>query len=108
MSPGRFGQSLLPVATGATNAVHDAVFSEIGRGEELNYMVRTAQYKWFVQNGQASLFDLDADPYELHNLIASPAHSAVVQAMQQRLLIFLMQTQVNHAAGIKTSLRALA
>ncbi|MEZ4865039.1 MAG: sulfatase-like hydrolase/transferase [Caldilineaceae bacterium] len=99
MSPGRFGQSLLPVATGATDAVHDAVFSEIGRGDQLNYMVRTAQYKWFVQNGQAHLFDLDADPYEVHNLIASPAHSAVVQAMQQRLLDFLMQTQVNHAAG---------
>lgn len=99
MSPQRFGQSLLPVATGATEAVHDAVFSEIGRGDNLNYMVRTAQYKWFVQNGEEYLFDLDADPYELRNLIHASAYQDVVIKMKQRLLDFLMETQVNHSAG---------
>jgi len=99
ISPQRFGKSLLPVASGATTSVHDAVFSEIGSGEHLNYMVRTAQYKWFVHNGQEQLFDLEADPYELNNLIHSPAAREVVPAMKQRLLDFLMQTQVNHSAS---------
>jgi hypothetical protein len=31
------------------------------------------------------LFDLDADPYQLHNLIDSPDHSAVRQQLHDQL-----------------------
>jgi choline-sulfatase len=101
MSPDRFGCSLLPLVTGETDAVHDAVFSEIGR-RPLNYMVRTPRFKWFVRNGREALHDMAADPYELENLIDSEAHREIVDEMHERLRQFLMAKQVNFSEGYKS------
>lgn len=101
ISPHRFGTSLLPVATGEASTVHDAVFSEIGHGLHLDYMVRTPDYKWFQHRGQQSLFDMKADPYELNDLIDSVGHEAIGQVMRERLRTFLMETQVNYSADYR-------
>jgi arylsulfatase A-like enzyme len=42
-------------------------------------------YTVFFITGPAQLFDLDADPYQLHNLIDSPDHSAVRQQLHDQL-----------------------
>jgi arylsulfatase A-like enzyme len=98
-SPQRFGRSLLPICRSETNQVHDAVFSEIANGAHLNYMVRDERYKWMRQRGQEKLYDLDADPYELENLADRREYSDVSSRLRDRLLRFLMDTQVNHSAG---------
>ena len=38
------------------------------------------------------LFDLEKDPYELHNLAGDPAHQPVLQELRQRLRTWMMQT----------------
>ena len=94
--------SLLPLASGACPATHEAVFSEIGSGRGyLNYMVRQGEYKWFVTNGSESLYHLATDPYELHNLIEEECAQSVRFDMKERLLDFLLTDQTNHAAGYK-------
>ena len=66
-SPGKFGKSLLPVATGSAERVHDCVFSEIGNGGHRNYMVRGPRYKWHRYRGEEHLYDMRNDPFEQSN-----------------------------------------
>jgi len=95
--------SLLPILNGETDYVHDAVFSEIANGESFNYMVRDARWKWHVhgKNGRECLFDMTADPHETRNLAGSPDHDDTVRRLHDRLLRFLMSTQLNHARGYR-------
>lgn len=96
------GCSLLPSAQASGLATREAVFSEVGNRQGLNYMVRAGDYKWFVSgNGTESLFHLPTDPYEQHNLARESGAAAMRREMQERLLQFLMQDQENHAAGYK-------
>ena len=99
VSPHRFGQDLLPVATGRAEQVHDAVFSEIG-SKVPAYMVRTPQYKWFTQgpSHRMFLYDMESDPQEMEDLATAPEHKATVSVMRDRLCTFLMDTQVNFAS----------
>ena len=93
--------SLLPVVMGEADQVHDAVFSEIANGESFNYMVRNSQWKWYIhgKNGRECLFDMIADPHEMVNLARSPEHADTAQRLRDRMLTFLMSTQLNHARG---------
>jgi arylsulfatase A-like enzyme len=56
-------------------------------------MVRTAQYK-YVYNGPDidELYDLEADPAELRNLIDHPAYESVRQEMRERLVDWMYET----------------
>jgi arylsulfatase A-like enzyme len=50
--------------------------------------VRTKNAKYIQYRdleGMNELYDLDADPYEEHNLIASPAAAALLKTMQGEL-----------------------
>ena len=95
VSSGRFGASLLPVATGHADSVHDAVFSEIA--SKPRYMVRTDRYKWSLEAGREHLFDMANDPFELTDLGQSKAHADLRRSMQERLGAFLASTQVDRA-----------
>ncbi len=44
------------------------------------------KYIWYTQSGLEQLFDLDADPNECHDLIASPAHANNVARWRERMI----------------------
>jgi N-acetylglucosamine-6-sulfatase len=59
------------------------------------HALRTDQYKYMRYHGiwdLDELYDIQADPRELHNLIKSPAHQAVIKQMNQRLFEILEST----------------
>jgi arylsulfatase len=88
-----FARSLLPLARGDTGAVpRDAVFSELKR----EIMVRTRRHKYVVDAlGRGfQLFDLAADPHERRNLVGHPDYRAVEHELRDRILRWLVSTQV--------------
>jgi arylsulfatase A-like enzyme len=107
VSPGRMAKSQLPVATGKTASVRDVVISEIGTTPPLRMMARTARYKWWVEERGESLYDMEADPYEMHNLADDPAQKPVLEQMRARMLTELRTTQVNLSEGYKSKVKRL-
>jgi len=51
-----------------------------------------AAYQLQQRPPRYELYDLQADPYEFHNLTASPEHAAVFADLKQRLLAWREQT----------------
>lgn len=100
-SPYVSGRSLMPAIRNPGETVRDAVFCEIQQDGMLNYMVRGERYKWYIEKGKEYLYDLDSDPFEKKNLINSADHETVVSELRERLRRFLMEEQVNYAAGYK-------
>jgi choline-sulfatase len=96
-------ESLLPLVRGECEEIHDAVFSEIANGDSFNYMVRDARWKWYChgKSGRQCLFDMAADPLELHNCLGSPEYADTLRRLRERLLAFLMENQINHARGYR-------
>lgn len=82
------GRSLVPLL-GRDNAPddwRDMVFSEIERQPMHIIMGRTKKWKLNLYEGQAEeLFDLEADPGEHYNLIASPEHQDIIHGLQKRI-----------------------
>jgi arylsulfatase A-like enzyme len=108
VASGHFARSLLGVATGAEAEARDAVFAEIGHQQFLNYMVRTPRYAWWIHNGKQALYDMQADSYQLVNLIDSPAHHDVLAEIQRRHLEYFKTTQVNLSADYKPLLQRMS
>jgi arylsulfatase len=93
---GHYGISLLPVATGERDVVHDAVFSEIGSGpNKYRHMVCTNRYKWWIDNNREYLFDLEEDPWEMNNIAGE--HVERCKQMRERLLEFYLATPFDRA-----------
>jgi arylsulfatase A-like enzyme len=90
--PQSFGRSLLSAAGGQSATVRDAVFAELHR----HVMVRTERHKYAVdeQGRGYLLYDLVDDPHEQRNLIGHPDTRAVEAALRERLLGWLLSTQV--------------
>jgi arylsulfatase A-like enzyme len=95
------GRSLLPLTRGEAPAWRDAVFSELDwtfrgarrrlglpTGQHHAWMVRTDRWKYvhWTDGLRPMLFDLVADPAELHDRGADPALGGVREAMRERLL----------------------
>lgn len=101
--------SLLPIVRGETDHVNDAVFSEVANSSGFNYMVRDQKWKWYVhgRNEQQFLFNMELDPHEERNLISSTAHADTLQRLRDRMLRFLMTTQLNHARGYQPLFKRL-
>lgn len=80
------GESLLPLATGRTDASRDSAYACF-MGTTLNtsgYMLRRGRWKYVVYVGYpAQLFDMEADPKELHDL--SDREPEVVRALDAEL-----------------------
>jgi N-acetylglucosamine-6-sulfatase len=52
-----------------------------------NCAVRNKQYSYTrYRTGEEQLYDLAADPYELNNVAGDPAHSAIRDALHERLV----------------------
>lgn len=87
-----FGHSLLPILRGESDAVRDAVFSELGSRK----MVRAGDCKLVYDpdgDGAEELYDLAEDPHELSNRVADPSVHAIVADLQESLLDWMIQTQ---------------
>jgi arylsulfatase A-like enzyme len=93
------GRSLLPVVRGEPDPRPDDVFVQISESQ-VGRALRTPRWKYAVQAPGADgwtvpaadryveshLYDLDADPHELHNLVDSPAHREVRAELRARLV----------------------
>ncbi len=92
-------KSQLPVLKQQKKSVRQDAFCEIADRRKFGYMVRHGAFKWFVQEGEEHLYNLEEDPYEMNNLIDRQEHQAEVARLQSRLREFLMTEQINYSAG---------
>lgn len=84
------GLSLRPVVAGAADlpreyihGEHSACYSE---DMAMQYLTDGRyKYIWFTKDGREQLFDLDADPEELHDLSRNSAYSDVLALWRNRL-----------------------
>ncbi len=97
------GRSLVGLVRGEAGAWRDAAVSEcdysfrkarlmLGRepGQSRAYMVRTERWKYVEYDGfRPQLFDLAADPRELNDLGADPAHEGIRGELRERLFAWL-------------------
>ena len=81
--PGAQGRSMRSLLEGGTEPLQ-AVFSQ----EAPRLMVRTREFKlvFYIDRPYGELYDLEADPGELHNLFDDEAHRETRQSLQERLL----------------------
>lgn len=92
------GRSLLRLLRGEIDAWPEEVFIQISE-DHIGRAVRTHRWKYEITAEgnpwaqpdsdvytEACLYDLEADPYELCNLIGLDSHQEVVQIMRERLL----------------------
>lgn len=78
------GRSLWPHLRDAAAPGRDTVF---GHYEDLFRSVRTRHYKYIhhLKTVREELFDLGADPYELHDIAGIPAHAETQTNLRNRL-----------------------
>lgn len=93
------GRSLRPLLEGRTDRFRDDVFCEYQHTEEA--MIRTARHKliyrtrkaltdWYTPvetppGGTVRLYDLQADPQEMHNVSGDPANAELIDRLLDRL-----------------------
>ena len=77
-------KSIAPLLRGDKTPVYDAVFS---RYRDFQRMVRTKTHKLIVypQVKKMQVFDLEKDPWEIHDLSADPAYADVKADLMRRL-----------------------
>ena len=94
------GTSLLEIANGERPA--RIVFSEqhSAGAKSAVYMVRDGQHKYvrYMENYAPQLFDLSADPLELNDLAADPAHKEVLDALDAKLNALIDPVAIDRAA----------
>lgn len=82
------GRSLAPLLRDPRSDWPDAVFAEF-HGHHFPYpqrMIRTRRYKLVVNPADTNeLYDLEADPYELHNLYGHPGYADIQRELMTRL-----------------------
>ena len=89
------GQSLLPLFSGDPIPWRDCAFSNYN-GQQFGLvtqrMIRTehTKYVWNLTDVD-ELYDLDADPAELHNLIHDPAYAPILAELRKRLYESLLE-----------------
>ena len=90
------GRSLVPVLTGDTTSVRDALLCEF-HGDELGLysqrMIRRGSHKLvYNPNDLRELYDLSTDPAELHNLAYDQAHLTLRLDLEANLLELMDET----------------
>jgi N-acetylglucosamine-6-sulfatase len=102
------GRSLIAVANGDARGWRDEVLYEYFWERNFPqtptiHALRGERYKYIRYHGlwdSDELFDLEADPHEMKNLIRDPAHAKTIEAMNARLFEVLEET-----AGLAIPLR---
>jgi arylsulfatase A-like enzyme len=85
------GKSFAAIARGARDEHHQEVF---GYYEDSQRMIRTARWKLihYARAGRWQLFDLQADPDEIENLVDDPMRQAVVAELRDKLQAWRRRT----------------
>jgi arylsulfatase A-like enzyme len=93
--PHSHGRSLLPLLQGRENNWRSEAFAEC-HGQRFNY---TQRVLWrgddkYIFNGfdEDELYDLAADPHEMHNLAGDRARRSVLESMSARMWEIMRQT----------------
>ena len=103
------GRSILPLTRGQTADWPDNVFIQISESQ-VGRAIRTSRWKYSVSAPEKNawkdrdsdryteeyLYDLEADPYELCNLIGYVSHQEVTMVLRQRLLRYLAEVESAH------------
>ena len=98
------GRSILPLTSGKTEGWPEEVFIQISESQ-VGRAVRTHRWKYGVtapggrsaqgagseQYNEEYLYDLQADPYELANLIGRESHQEVAAVMRERLILRMVE-----------------
>lgn len=96
------GTSLLPVMRGETGGVRDVLHGEhMYAGEQsIHYLTDGREkYIWFSGDGHEQLFDLVADPHELHDLARDPARAGRVTQWRSRMIRELIDREEGFSNG---------
>ena len=90
------GMSLLPLIRGEAETWRDAVVTEfLGLGNIATSMktIRMGNLKYGCNlTSQDELYDLDADPHEMTNVISEPAYADDVARLKNRLKQWMKET----------------
>jgi arylsulfatase A-like enzyme len=67
---------------------HEELYGAYGYGRAATRMIRDRRYKlvFYAVGGLTQLFDMEADPHELHDLAGDAAHRATVERLTGRLI----------------------
>ncbi len=87
-NPAHEGTSLKPLLDDPQRAWKKGAFTEVTRGQKLGRSVRTERWRYTEWDGGADgveLYDHDADPRELKNLAADPAHAGTLSELKALL-----------------------
>jgi len=82
------GKSLRPILNDPSATVKDAAFTQVRRGQQEGYSIRTARHRYTLWNngeGGEQLYDLVDDPHEFQNLAGDAAHAELVRELKQRV-----------------------
>jgi arylsulfatase A-like enzyme len=84
------GKSLVPIMQGRNEGARDVIF---GAYRDVQRMVRTDRWKfiYYPKVDRTQLFDVKADPEELHDLSASTKHSRTLGQLRSRLVLLQRQ-----------------
>jgi hypothetical protein len=97
------GRDITPFLTGTPGPVREACFTEHVWTKRL----RTPRWSFVhyqramfpdVDHDAGELYDMEADPWELHNLYGDPGYREVVEDLRRRVLEWMIGTQ--HPATI--------
>ncbi|MGN8644866.1 sulfatase-like hydrolase/transferase [Gracilibacillus sp. HCP3S3_G5_1] len=100
------GQSFLPLVTNKDTKWKNEVFIQISESQ-VGRAIRTKRWKYSVSNYSLNpaeyetasvyqeefLYDLEADPYELTNLIELKSHRKVKEYLRERLLDYILKIE---------------
>lgn len=89
---GASGQSLCPLLSGQSEALHEVVFSEHGS----RVMARTHEWKLVFYPGQSygELYDMQKDPDELYNCYDDPLYAEAQRQMVEHMLHWYASTRM--------------
>ncbi|HEY2840808.1 MAG TPA: sulfatase [Pirellulales bacterium] len=82
------GVSQKPVLDDPTKAVKDTAFTQLTRGENPAYSIRTPEWRftqWNGGKGGEQLFDMQNDPGETTNLVNNEKHAATLEALRAKV-----------------------